>query len=189
MADPDVSDITITLHHQPCSPPDCSLKHPHIKPYTSKIYPTDPKSKPIGQINLYVFHKAKMDAINPGKMWEECQAFDAHHTGTKLDKIENFLANESFSTQGQDRIDHAEVVLFIDQGRGLAAVRETVKALQLPKKAIVMLQAGDAGGLRIGNVHEAGDKLTRHWKRLGFEEWSESDPSWLLLWLEDVYWV
>ncbi|KAF2162940.1 hypothetical protein M409DRAFT_26793 [Zasmidium cellare ATCC 36951] len=201
MDGPNAADITTTLHHQPCSPPSCQLRHPNIKAYTAKIHLTNlnPNPHPIGHIDLYLFHKSKMPTLSPNRMWEECHSFSPHHPGTKLDKIENYLANESFSTEGHEKIERAEVVLFIDQvwlearwrgkGRGLVAVSEAVKALQVPRKGVVMLQAGDAGGGRIGDVQDAGERLTRHWRRLGFEAWSESDPSWLLVSLEDVYWA
>lgn len=189
-------EITITLHHLPCPDPTCSHQHPNIKPYTSTIHLN---SQPIGHLTLYLFHKRSMSALSPNRMWEEPQAYDTHHAGAKLDKIENFLANESFSELGQERIDAAEIVLFIDRvwlepkwrgkGRGLAAVRETVRALELPQRGIVMLQAGDGGGSMGVSAQDAGEKLTAHWRKLGFGEWSESDPAWLLLWLGDVYWV
>lgn len=187
-----MNDITIVIHDSPCPDTDCSSHHPNIRAYEASVHL---HSHRIGHVKVYVLDKAAMTRTSLNRMWEECQDFDARHDGTKLDKIENFLSNESLVRDWGNKVEEAEAVLFIDrvwleakfrrQGRGLMAVRKTIEALRVPAKTVVMLQAGDVGGLKV-DCHDAGEKLTRYWKRLGFAEWSESDESWLLLWLEDV---
>lgn len=186
--------ITLEIHQVPCASPTCAFQHPQITGHTLAIHFTSQDKRLIGHIKSYTFSKAAMDLASPNSMWEQSQAFDDLHSA-KLDKIENFLANEGFEALAEERIATAQLVLFIDQvwletefrkqGLGLVAVRKAIEALRPGREStVVMLQAGDVGGGR-SNAHEAGEKLTKYWGQLGFEPWSESDDSWLLLWLEE----
>ena len=152
----------------------------------------------IGTIEANLFDNATMDAIRPAEMWHECQTYDeAHAPGAKLDKVENFLANESFPTARQAQIDEAEWVLYIEEayieppfrrrGLSLLALDLLIKESDVGDKCVVMLQAGSIS--RFENDEQSGaldaveacEKITRHWKRMGLEEWSESDDAWLCL--------
>ena len=155
----------------------------------------------VGSVRAYLFNVAEMKRVGgPGQMWHECQEFDAAHDGTKLDKIENYLANESFPVDRQAQIDEADAVLFIDevwlekryrgQDRGLWAVSQLIEQLSETRSIIVLLQAGPVSwdnSSKSGD--EAHDKITKHWKRLGFSEWSDSDDAWLCLASEKVKWT
>lgn len=66
------------------------------------------------------------------------------------------------------------------KGRSLAAVQAALKLLRLPPQSVVILQAGSTDSSAY-DPFEAEEKLTRHWAKLGFREWSNSDPSWLCL--------
>ena len=150
-----------------------------------------------------------MDALSPSKMWQECQAYDTAHTpSAKLNKVENYLANESFPAEHQAQIDEAEWVLYIDEayidpsfrGKGfsLLALDLLIKQLVVGEKCVVLLQAGSImrfekdGRTRGLDAVEAYEKIARHWRRMGFHEWSDSDDAWLCLWsgarlrIEDV---
>ncbi|EME45356.1 hypothetical protein DOTSEDRAFT_23391 [Dothistroma septosporum NZE10] len=136
-----------------------------------------------------------MNLIGPVRMWDECDAYDESHLGAKLDKVENYLANESFTSRRDAQIRNASYILFIDEvvlildmrgkGRGLAAVKMVIEELQLPSNTLVLLQAGPIGNT--GNARlDAGERIAGHWKKLGFAGWSESDESWLCLLLEEL---
>jgi hypothetical protein len=154
---------------------------------------------PIGNIKASLFNKQAMDALSPSDMWQECQAYDAAHVPeAKLNKVENYLANESFPAEHQSLIDGAEWVLYIDEAyihpllRGkslsLLALDLLIKQLDVGEKCIILLQAGsivrfekDERTQRLDAL-EAYEKIARHWKRIGFHEWSDSDDAWLCLW-------
>lgn len=205
--------MTLTLHlqTQPCShntDTDPTSSHPNITPLHYTIHTPKYRASPIGTLRAYTFNTAAMrQQGGPAQFWHECQAFDAAHEGTKLDKIENFLANESFPAERQAQIDTVALVLFVDEvflekeyrgrGVGLWAVDRLI-SLHAPAPCfsddeeearggaavVVLLQAGTisregvAGG---GGVGKADEKLTQYWKRLGFGEWSWSDGAWLCL--------
>jgi len=89
-------------------------------------------------------------------MWAACQAYDAAHApDSKLDKVENYLANESFYAGYEELIKEAEVVVFIEEvwlepefiGRGLGreVLRKVVKELVRERRAVVLLQPGPVG--------------------------------------------
>lgn len=136
-----------------------------------------------------------MNLQGPNRMWEESRAYDELHFGTKLDKVENFLSNESFPAERQNIIDAAEALVFVEEvflessargrGYGLEAVKMVFTELNLPMRTVALLQAGAVGG-SASDSETAGAKLTRHWRRLGFQAWSESDESWLLVELNNT---
>ncbi|KAK3109217.1 hypothetical protein LTR53_017765, partial [Teratosphaeriaceae sp. CCFEE 6253] len=129
-------------------------------------------------------------------------AYDAAHAdaGARLEKVENYLANESFHPRFETRVAEAESVLFVEEVRlhealrgrdlGFWMVRELIRGLGLGERGVVLLQAGgisregrggrdrDGGGSGGG---ESTERLTRYWRRMGFSEWSDSDEAWLCL--------
>lgn len=134
-------------------------------------------------------------------MYDQCVAFDsAHAPESKVYKVWNFLSNECFDEDKQAHIDAAEAVLFVDQvyikpefrrkGLILIAIDELIKQLGaddgMSGRCVVLLQPGPIGSCGGGgnsemDAAEAGEKIARHWKRMGFEEWSYTDESWLSL--------
>jgi len=144
-------------------------------------------------VRAYLINVAEMKKTGgPGQMWHECQEHDAAYDGTKLDKIENYLANESFPADRQAQIDEADAVLFIDevwlekrhrgQDRGLRAVSQLIEQFSGKGNMIVLLKAGPVLRCSSSNSgREAHSKVAKHWKRLGFSEWRDSDDAWLCL--------
>ena len=155
-----------------------------------------------GNIKAALLNKHAMEALSPSAMWAECQAYDgAHVPEAKLNKVENYLANESFPSHYQAQIDEAEWVLYIDEvyidpcfrGKGLSllALDLLIQELDVGEKCVVLLQAGcivrferDPRSQGVDAL-EAYEKVARHWRRMGFQEWSDSDDAWLCLWSSD----
>ncbi|CAK4034776.1 Hypothetical predicted protein [Lecanosticta acicola] len=178
--------IRIKLEHRGCRNGNaCQSKHANIRSFNAEIVPTFEKQS-IGHIHMNVLGKNEMDLEG---MWEECRAYDEYHLGGKLEKIENFISNEAFRQDKANMILKAECILYIEEvvllpkfrgyGWSLDAVKTAIAKLQVPAETVVMLQAG-----AVGEHHregDAGEKLTKHWKRIGFTEWSTTDDSWLLL--------
>lgn len=106
----------------------------------------------IGYIKVHILDKRAMEAISPSEMWSQCWAYDNYHSDTKLNKVENFLANESFPRDYQARIDEAKSVLYIEEpfiepqlrrkGLSLFAVELLIRELGVMEGCVVMLQAG-----------------------------------------------
>lgn len=151
-----------------------------------------------GTIKANLLDKTAMDALCPAEMWQQCQAYNhAYAPFTKLDKVENFLGNESFPKVWQDQIDDAEWVLYIDEahidplfrrrGYSLLALDLLIRELHIGDCCVVLLQAGSIGRfendkrVEISDAVDACEKIARHWKRMGFREWSDSDDAWLCL--------
>ena len=142
-----------------------------------------------------------MEAIAPSHMWEECQAYDAAHAGAKLDKVENYIANENFPAEQQLKLDLAESILFIEeayinrrfrgQGLSLLALDLLIKELAVGQSCVVLLQTGPINslatpeGFSAVSATESYEKIARNWRRMGFSEWSYSDDAWLCLCTED----
>ncbi|KAK4545882.1 hypothetical protein LTR36_002446 [Oleoguttula mirabilis] len=176
---------------QPC---EHGHDHPHIKPIIATV---QIGGHTAGTMRANIFDAAEMrEQGGPAQMWQECQNFDAEHDGTKLDKIENYLANESFPGKRQVQIDTAAVVLFVDevwlervrrrQGLGLWAVDELIRQMAPARGCmVILLQAGPITREGTADDSEAHGKITRHWKKLGFSEWSDSDDAWLCLVAEE----
>jgi hypothetical protein len=138
-----------------------------------------------------------MDALSPAEMWQECQAYDEDNAPkAKLNKVENYLANESFPADRQAQVDDARWVLYIDEayieppfrrrGLSLLAIDLLVKELNIGDKCVVVLQAGSIARFedeRSGSLDavEVCVRITSHWRRMGFKEWSDSDDAWLCL--------
>ena len=156
----------------------------------------------VGNIKSALLNKRTMEALNPSAMWAECQAYDAAHVPeAKLNKVENYLANESFPSHYQAQIDEAEWVLYIDEvyidprfrGKGLSLLTLDllIQELDVGEKCIVLLQAGSIVRFakdprtQVLDALEAYEKIARHWRRMGFREWSDSDDAWLCLWSSD----
>lgn len=89
----------------------------------------------------------------------------------KLDKIENYLANESFLEDAQKRISSSAAVVYIQEvwlekqwrGRelGLEAVRKALEKLSLPAETIAILEPGPVRETTC-TADEAGQKLAAH---------------------------
>ncbi|KAK4623763.1 hypothetical protein CLAFUW4_05815 [Fulvia fulva] len=191
-----MEDITLHIRRDICKQrrdEDCHAHHPHIEACTASLRLAQNDTS-IGHIYLNILHQAALVRIGPIRMWDECQIYDERHLGAKLDKVENYLANESFPPDRDLQIRQATCILFIDevilhptmrgQGRGLAAVKKVMDALELPDDTVVLLQAGPVGDTGDGRL-DAGERIARHWKKLGFQEWSETDESWLCLLLRE----
>lgn len=175
---------------------DSHSEIPHIFCYTATIHL--PEQLTIGSIKGQLLRKAEMDNISPNTMWEECQAFDASHAAeSKLDKVENYLANECFPPDKQALIDEAESILFVQevhihrkfrgQGISLFGIDLLVKQLGVEENCVVLLQAAPLAN-KVSKDEEAEvcaliahEKIARHWKRTGFQEWSWTDDAWLCL--------
>lgn len=71
---------------------------------------------PIGMIKANLFNKAAMEAISPAEMWQQCKVYvEINAPRSQLNKVENFLANQSFPADQQAKIDEAEWVLYIEE--------------------------------------------------------------------------
>jgi hypothetical protein len=135
-----------------------------------------------------------MDAIGVNTMWEETQAYDALHPEGMMDKVDNFVSNEEFPPKRERNFREAHSIVFIENvwlhpdsrghGRSLHAVRMALLKVGVPNETVVLLQAGSMEETQM-DVTEANERLTAHWKKLGFEPWSPSDDAWLCLSLED----
>lgn len=185
----------------PCHPANanCQEDHEFIRHFRASIrpeyYPLE-----LGHIHMYTLDKAAMERSSVTTMWKQSQVYDASHPdGASIAKVENFLSNEGFPADLEAKIEDAECILFISavvlhkqslrgHGHGLDALEMAIKELVwLPQGTIAMLQAGAIGSdTRPADL--AGEKLTKHWKRLGFEPWSDSDDSWLCVALDEMGW-
>lgn len=185
--------IVVELTQTHCGESKCQEQHPNVKAYSAVIR-LDRSMIKIGHVRLYTLDKATMDTIDAGQMLEEALAFDDMHSGAQINKIENFLSNETFFKDRANQLDEAQRFVFVEEvwleevqrgrGRGLVAVRSALSLLGLPSKSVIFLQADSTDSSRY-NVFEADKKLTRHWAKLGFGVWSDSDPAWLCLSLQD----
>ncbi|KAK3657924.1 hypothetical protein LTR22_009151 [Elasticomyces elasticus] len=183
--------ISLKITQAACSP---DHDHPNILTIYAAVDLTHPAttispSEEQGHIKAQLIAVGKMRLTSPQgqAFYHECQAYDTAHSAdcARLDKVENFLANESFVGDFGEIVAGAEIVLFIEEawlhrslrGKGLSLVmvKEFIKLLTL----VVMLQAGGITR-EADNGDESTERLTRHWKKLGFSEWSDSDDAWLL---------
>jgi hypothetical protein len=181
--------MKISLTINDCTHTESEHEHPNIQSITANFtlpeaaHPLERyKPSPIGTIDAYTFNTASMCSISTAQFWLECQQYDNAH-GTKLDKIENFLGNDSFKPAYESKVATAETIVFIDkvwltaayrgQRRGHAMVRSLLEALDLPGHTVTMLQAGGLS-LAAQPVDEmdgdATEKLTRYWKAMGFSD-------------------
>ncbi|EMC98221.1 hypothetical protein BAUCODRAFT_417087 [Baudoinia panamericana UAMH 10762] len=139
-------------------------EHPHITNFAATLYLHLPLSAdklnfsadhPAGMLKGQLLDAANMRNICLGQMWLECQAYDVAHCdeGTKLNKVENYLANELFKPEYEGKVATAKKVLHIEsvwveerlrgQGLGRWMVAEIIHQLGLKDvPAIVLLQAG-----------------------------------------------
>lgn len=124
-------------------------------------------------------------------MWEECQTYDEWHFSGKLDKIENYLSNESFLEEMEQYVAAAPAIVYVEEvwleefergnGLGLQALGVALKDANVPDQSVALLQPGSIGNSTTSDASQAGEKLAKHWGRLGFEEWSYTDPAWMCL--------
>jgi hypothetical protein len=191
--------LSILLSQSRCvhsiSPKESDNAYPNVSRITATL---QHKLTSIGTIKANLLNKAAMGALSPAQMWQECQAYDeVNAPEAKLNKVENYLANESFPRDRQAQIDDARWVLYIDEayieppfrrrGLSLLALDLLIKELDVRDRCIVLLQAGSI--LRFGKDERSGssdaveicERITRHWKQMGFREWSDSDDAWLCL--------
>ena len=124
----------------------------------------------------------------------ECQSYDSWHIGCKLDKVENYLANESFPPYKAKAVEEADIVLFIQEvwlepvargrGIGLLAVDKLIRSVSAQASLLVLLQPGPVGPSSLCvevDADEATERIAKHWTKIGFAPWSDSDESWLCL--------
>lgn len=181
--------------------PTTTESHPNITAYTSTLTLSDHQNHlTIGTIQSQLLYKSAMETTDSWTMWEECQAYDAAHLGSKLDKVWNYLSNECFLHDRQVLIDQAEWVLHIQsahvepeyrgQRLSLWAVNQLIEDIGVGEGCVVLLQAGVIGpgvscskvdGEGAVNAANAGERIARHWRRMGFSEWSYTDDAWLCL--------
>jgi len=182
----------ITAHLRPNTVPPCSGA------------PSSVSLLPCGSIKAQLLDTGRMrntsaSSFVPGhQFYIQCQAYDADYAdqGARLEKVENFLVNESFKPEYEARVADANKVLFIEEvylypwmrgeGRSLWMVAKLIRALALGGEAVVLLQAGGVSREVWSSAEGEGggegtEKLTRHWKKTGFSEWSDSDDAWLCL--------
>lgn len=172
--------------------PSCSHQtHPGITSFLTTLTSSSSCSQQIGHIKTHII-ECTPHSLDDDSMWTACQSYDAAHApDAKLDKVENYLANESFPAEIEELIRSVEVVVFVEEvwlepgwrGRGLG--REVLgRVLRQWRKAVVLLQPGPVGpavkGREVG-ADEATERIERGWRRMGFEAWSGSDGSWLCL--------
>ncbi|KXT16175.1 hypothetical protein AC579_915 [Pseudocercospora musae] len=185
---------------QTCACPDpsvnCQVAHPNIQSYVASV---QLDLQTIGHVKAHVFNKQAMDAKNSPGMWEECQRYDQIHFGAKLNKIDNYLDNESFESDAEVKVQEARAIVYVEevllgeawrgQGLGLDALRRSILALRLPRESIVLLEPGSINSAQHHSKSDnAGEKLEKHWRKLGFDAWSYTDPAWLCLSLKDGSW-
>lgn len=151
-----LSAISVSFRTTTCDPgePEC-LEHCNIEACAADVNIGQAHTT-ISQMKLYRQGKAVMKRVSPTEMWQQCQAYDLMHFGGKLNKIENFLANESFFER-QFVIANAEEVVYVEevvlhkkargQGLGLVALSQTIAQLRLPQKTILLLEPGGIGQL------------------------------------------
>lgn len=188
-----VNDVMIELHHIDCMESSCQELHPNINTYTAVVRLAGNLSK-IGHVQLHTLNKAIMDTMSASQMMQESQVYDDMHLGAQLHKVENFLENESFVVEKNVQVAEARMIVFVEEarlaqefrgkGRSLGAVRVALMLLGLPSRSVVLLQAGSTDQSQF-DPFEADEKLTRHWAKLGFGVWSDSDSAWLCLSPED----
>lgn len=188
----------VIMGTMPCRLPNCQEDHEFIRHFRASIRP-EYYALELGHIHMYTLDKAAMERASVTAMWKQSQVYDDSHLGSSLAKVENFLSNESFPADLEAKIVDAEYILVISAvvlykqwlrgyGHGLDALEMAINDLKwLPRRTIAMLQAG-AIGTDTRPAELAGEKLTKHWKRLGFEPWSDSDDSWLLVALDETIW-
>lgn len=135
---------------------DGHTSYPHIRTLVANLQynlQTITSSKTVGYVKAHLLDKKAIDAIGPAEMWSQCKAFDdACAPDTKLNKVENFLANGSFPANLQSKIDGAEWILYIEEAfvelgwrrmeLSLLAIELLIQRLDLGEKCIAMLQAG-----------------------------------------------
>lgn len=190
---PPPADITVQLQYVSCEEGGCQDHHPNVNRYSATIRFIEGHGK-VGHIKLHTLNKAAMETTSASQMMQEGQAYDEMHLGAQIYKVGNFLENESFLENKTEQVATAQMIVFVEEvwlmeefrgmGRGLAAVAQVLKLLQLPSKTVVVLQAGSTDSSAF-DPFETEEKVTRHWARLGFEPWSDSDTAWLCLSPED----
>lgn len=190
-------DISLRLSQKDCMNNDSHNSCTHITCY--EVFLLQNEDHAIGSIQCQLLHKAGMDAIGLNTMWDECQAYNTSHAPeSKLDKVENYLANGCFLPEKQTLIDKAEYILFIEEvyvdseyrGRGISllGMELLIAELGVGERCVVLLQAAPLVQV-IRTDSQAGDgcavtaheRIARHWKRMGFEKWSWTDDAWLCL--------
>ncbi|CZT24862.1 uncharacterized protein RCC_10590 [Ramularia collo-cygni] len=187
-----LDDIVIELHRVDCEDDSCSAYHPNIKTSSAVIRHIRDQLR-VGHIHLHTLDKGAMQIIGPSQMMQESQAYDEIHLGAQMNKVENFLENESF-LEGRDvQVATAQTIVFVEEvwlcresrgkGTSLVAVQNALRLLPCSSKALALLQPGSTDSSPF-DPFEAEEKLIRHWAKLGFEVWSDSDPAWLCLSLE-----
>ncbi|KXS94526.1 hypothetical protein AC578_4145 [Pseudocercospora eumusae] len=192
------SNMSVRLQTRTCPDPsvNCQQAHPNIQSYMASI---QLDLETIGHVKARVFNKQTMDAKNSPGMWEECQRYDQVHFGAKLDKIDNYLDNESFESDAEVKVREARAIVYVEevllgeawrgQGLGLDALRRSILALRLPRESIILLEPGPINSAEHNSQSDnAGEKLEKHWRQLGFDAWSYTDRAWLCLSLGDVSW-
>lgn len=184
--------ISVSVRRITCDPSEGEgCEHPSLSAYVAAIHHNHVVT---GQIKLYRLSVVDMKPAGTGEMWRQCQSYDSMHFGGKLNKIENFLANESFFAEAAVAIGEADEILYIEevvldknsrgQGLGLQALYQAVAHLELPEKSVLMLEPGGVGQLECSH-EEAGEKLAKHWSQLGFRVWSYTDEAWMCVNIQD----
>lgn len=202
-------DLTTHLKLHPCIHTDPSEHHPNITSLTLTLHLRQDTAidHRIGIIQADLLTTSSLNSNFD--FWTECRAFDRAHSPTaKLNKVENYLSNESFYEDKQVVIDRAGWVLYVEivylglewrgRGWGLIGVERLIGEVERMWKengmgeGVVVLEPGpvrvrEEWDLDVRDDEEvegrgdATEKLARHWKRMGFETWSYTDEAWLCL--------
>ncbi|KAH9810924.1 hypothetical protein Tdes44962_MAKER05951 [Teratosphaeria destructans] len=190
----------LKLFNSICANPACN-NHRNIQALSGHLIISNATA---GSLKAQLLFAAQMRTRNGlNQMWQECQDFDACTEAAKMEKVENYLVNESFALKGRQRdVDQASMILHIEEvwlerlyrgeARGLWMLRELARQLRLPGDVVVMLQAGPLSREEQGQEtpesdgKSAHERIACHWKKLGFDEWSDSDDAWLCLRVDEM---
>ncbi|KAK4893958.1 hypothetical protein LTR27_007764 [Elasticomyces elasticus] len=154
--------MSLKINQAACSP---AHDHPNILTIYAAVDLTPPAttitpSEEQGHIKAQLIAVGKMRLTSPQgqQFYHECQAYDVAHSEdcARLDKVENYLANESFIEHFVEIVASADNVLFVEEVWLHRSLRGKGLSLVMVKELIKLLT-------------------------LGFSEWSDSDNAWLLL--------
>lgn len=191
------SDLALSNDAHACATIHASDEHPHITSLVCRILLASPGQQ-IGHVKAHLID-TEACALDDGRLWSACQAYDAAHAPVSmLEKVDNYLANESFAAHHERFIRAGQRVVYVEEvwlepgwrGRGLgrqALARVIAELVGSGEMAVVLLQPGPVGEAvrdaqrREIDAGEATERIARYWGRMGFEAWSESDESWLCL--------
>lgn len=181
---------------------------PDAQRHTSIATPPS-ASDSIGFIDANILHKRNMHSLwFECRIFDMAHASEAklHKVENYLSNA-CFHAEKQALIDGADHILYIEKVYLNPthrgKGLGLSALIEAIRAIELGERCVVLFEPGPitlplaqnasdwkhAGTEAYGaddSTDEPGtdatEKIARHWKRMGFSEWSYTDQAWLCRW-------